>query len=677
MFAPGLRRIATAALGPTVRAGLSLVSRGLVGAAWVVLLAACAKQSPEALVRSAEQHLARHEDRVALIELKNAVELSPSSGKAYRLLGTAQLRSGAPSAAEDAFRRALALSEPTDDILPSLAVAMIGQGRHEKLLDEFGTRRLERPSAEAAFETDLGRAWLLRGDVARAGDAFRSALAAVPAYPPARLGQARIVALSGRVDEAFATVDEVLAANPKLVEGQLLKAQLLLSKGTAQLNAKDLPGARQSLEAALKLRPDYVPVARALAEVAIAEKRPEEAKHRYEEMLARKPNDEDLLIALAELEERTGDQTAAVAALHRAIKANAASPAAYGALVRLQLRNHDPEAAIATARDAAAANPRESQLLELLGDTQQATGALDDAARTYKTLALLEPKSVRPLLKRAAVLADRKEFGEAANALRLALRIVPDQDGIAQRLVAVDLAAGNFDDALGVAKAVQARKPAAAIGQTLEGDVYVARKEWRQAERAYRAALAAEPGSTEVAARLVWTLSASGHSTEAATLVRDWLARTPNDVAMRMIAAESALGSGAYKVAASHYELVLNLQPDNFVALNNLAWILGELKDPRAVALGERAVAVAPGNPAALDTLGVVLLAQGDPTKAVEYLTQAQSLAPGRQDIRLHYAKGLLRVGRTEEAKQELRQLASSRTDFPGKSEVAGLLGQR
>jgi tetratricopeptide (TPR) repeat protein len=676
MFASDLRRIATAALAHAVRAGYSLVSRGLVAAAWIVLLTACAKPSPEALIRSAEQHLARHEDRVALIELKNAVELSPSSGKAYRLLGTAQLRSGAPSAAEDAFRKALALGEPPDDILPSLAVAMLGQGRHETLLDEFGTRKLERPAADAAFQTDLGRAWLLRGDVGRAGDAFRSALAAVPAYPPARLGQARIAAQSGRVDEAFATVDEVLAANPKQLEGQLLKAQLLLAKGIAQLNAKDLTGARQSLEAALKLGPDYVPVARALAEVAIAEKRPEDAKHRYEEMLARKPNDEDLLIALAELEERTGDQTAAIAALHRAIKANAASPTAYGALVRLQLRSHDPQAAIATARDAAAANPREPRMLELLGDTQQATGALDDASRTYKTLALLEPKSVGPLLKRAAVLADRKEFGEAANALRLALRIVPD-DGIAQRLVAVDLAAGNFDDALGVAKAVQARKPGAAVGQTLEGDVYVARKDWRQAERAYRAALAAEPASTEVAGRLVWTLSASGHSSEAATFVRDWLARTPNDVAMRMIAAESALGSGAYKVAASHYEFVLNLQPDNFVALNNLAWILGELKDPRAVALGERAVAVAPGNPAALDTLGVVLLAQGDPTKAVEYLTQAQSLAPGRQDIRLHYAKGLLRVGRTEEAKQELRQLASSRTDFPGKSEVAGLLGQR
>ena len=60
--------------------------------------------------------------------------------------------------------------------------------------------------------------------------------------------------------------------------------------------------------------------------------------------------------------------------------------------------------------------------------------------------------------------------------------------------------------------------------------------------------------------------------------------------------------------------------------------------------------------------------------KGSEYLAKAVQLAPNRHEIRLNYAKALLKAGRKEEARKELTQLQEVSQDFPGKSEVAELL---
>jgi predicted Zn-dependent protease len=61
---------------------------------------------------------------------------------------------------------------------------------------------------------------------------------------------------------------------------------------------------------------------------------------------------------------------------------------------------------------------------------------------------------------------------------------------------------------------------------------------------------------------------------------------------------------------------------------------------------------------------------------ALENLSRVRELAPDRKDLRLHYAMALLRAGRTDEGKAELRELSSSPEDFPGKATIPALLGK-
>jgi tetratricopeptide (TPR) repeat protein len=180
-----------------------------------------------------------------------------------------------------------------------------------------------------------------------------------------------------------------------------------------------------------------------------------------------------------------------------------------------------------------------------------------------------------------------------------------------------------------------------------------------------------------LAVKLHGVLNASGKKADADALARKRLQDQPDDVVFRTYLAEQAMNARDFRTAANLYQGIVTQQPANVAALNNLAWVLGQLGDTKAaLGYGERALKLAPQSPLVLDTVGVLLLQQGDTAKALDYLSRAIAAAPERHDIRLNYAKALLKAGRKEDARRELTQLEAVKQDFPGKSEVATLLKQ-
>src|SRR6185503_6703850 len=140
---------------------------------------------------------------------------------------------------------------------------------------------------------------------------------------------------------------------------------------------------------------------------------------------------------------------------------------------------------------------------------------------------------------------------------------------VARDLLAVLLSAAKPEEALAVARALKDRKPPAAIGHAMEGDVHAWRKNWHDAERSYRTALKVESQSTDNAISLCRVMSASGRKSESARFAKDWIARNPADVAMRMHVADTVLSAKDYKGAVMQYEAVLGQAPNHVLALNN------------------------------------------------------------------------------------------------------------
>src|SRR6185369_16056659 len=100
-----------------------------VTAAVVAGLAACSGKTPEALVTSAKEFLAKNDVNAAIIELKNALQKNPDLPEARFLLGRALLDRDDPAGAEIELRKASDLKRPDDEVLPLLSKALLLQGK--------------------------------------------------------------------------------------------------------------------------------------------------------------------------------------------------------------------------------------------------------------------------------------------------------------------------------------------------------------------------------------------------------------------------------------------------------------------------------------------------------------------------------------------------------------------
>src|SRR5437868_14092210 len=91
----------------------------------IVLLAACGGDSPESLVKSARDYLAKGDSSAAVIQLRNALQKSSNNAEARYLLGTILVERRDSAGAVKELRMALQLGYPPEQTLPALARALI------------------------------------------------------------------------------------------------------------------------------------------------------------------------------------------------------------------------------------------------------------------------------------------------------------------------------------------------------------------------------------------------------------------------------------------------------------------------------------------------------------------------------------------------------------------------
>jgi cytochrome c-type biogenesis protein CcmH/NrfG len=71
------------------------------------VLPACDRDKPENLIAAAEESIAKHDNKTAIIHLKNALQKAPESAHGRYLLGRALLESGDAISAEKELRKAM------------------------------------------------------------------------------------------------------------------------------------------------------------------------------------------------------------------------------------------------------------------------------------------------------------------------------------------------------------------------------------------------------------------------------------------------------------------------------------------------------------------------------------------------------------------------------------------
>lgn len=920
---------------------VSFRSRATLAAlATVLLLAACGGNKPEAMVASARDYLAKNDTKAAVIQLKNALQENPELGEARFLLGQALLRNGDAVGAETEMRKALALKQPQDQVLPYIARALVLQGQFKKLTDEFGSTTLGDPKAQAELKTTLVRAYAIQGKSKEAEAALAAALAADPNNIGAQLVQVRDKAGKRDYDGALAMVDAILAraadneeahrlkgdilafgkqdfagslasyrkaveVKPGYVEGHasiltqllrerkhdeaakqldalrkvapgnpstlffdtmlayqkrdikqakersqqlmrvssgsplalqlagaveleansLIQAESYLAKSlqlapeaaltrrllttvymrsgqsakalaTAQpfvkeadkldatLNAllgevylqngdpkkaeeyfgrsvkqdpknertrtavaltqlaggraeaglaelqeisgtesgstatmalisahlrrsdydkalkaidalekkqpgkplahnlrgrtllakKDTAGARKSFERSLEIDPTYFASVASLAAMDMAEKKPEDARKRFEAVLAKDPKNGPALLAIAELRARAGGPKDEVAELvGRAITANPTEKGPRLLLIDFHLRNKDTKLALSTAQSAVATLPDSPELQDALGRALQASGDTNQALAAFNKVAGMQPGSAVPYIRMADAHVAASNKQAAAESLRKALTLQPDNLEVQSRLIALAVDSKNFSDAVRIAREVQKQLPKLPTGFLLEGDIAVAQKDWAGAAEAYRNGLKTVPAPI-LAVKAHGALLTADKRDEADKFSAAWLKDKPRDTIFRMHLGDMASASKAYAEAEKQYTAVLREQPGNAIVLNNLAWVSGKLNRDGAIPMAQKALELAPNQPAFMDTLAGLYSDKGDYAKALEWQTKAIEKGATEPLYKLNLARIHLKGGKKDLARKELDELAKLGDKFRGQSEVAALM---
>jgi putative PEP-CTERM system TPR-repeat lipoprotein len=422
------------------------------------------------------------------------------------------------------------------------------------------------------------------------------------------------------------------------------------------------------------LAPAFLPAATSLARLDLAEKKPEAAQQRFEAVLAKDPKNLQAMLAIAELRAQGGASAEEVAGLlTKAVSAVPDDPAPRLALVGHYLRNKDNKKALTAVQEAMARFPDRPEILDVAGRVLQLNGDANQALAIYGKLAALLPGTPHPYLRMAEIQIAEKNKDGARNSLTKGLALQPDSLPMHRAMIMLDVDAGRMSEALARARDMQKNHPKEVAGHVLEGDIHVVQRAWPQAVAAFRAGLKVA-ASADLTGRLHAVLIADGKLAEAKQVADTWIKAHPKDAGFRLFIADSANKRKDYPAAVAEYRTLLGVQPNNPAVLNNLAWSLGQMGDPKAVEYAEQANKLAPNQPAIMDTLGRLLVEKGNVERGLDLLGKAIALAPQAAEIRLNYARGLIKSGKKTEARQELETLAKLGDKFSGQAEVAELL---
>ena len=630
--------------------------------------------------------------------VESLLKVQPENAQGLQLAGLIAYENRSDVQAQEYLRKALQKAPGLDFGRRTLVMSYLRSGQPTKAVEALQPV-LHGTETRTAWLSLAGNAYMQSGDVKTAEEYFQRAAKADPENRQTQTALALARMRSGHAGEAFADLEQIAAEDKGVSADMALIATSIRQKqfdkalkaianfekkqpdnpvvhnlrGGALLGKGDSEGARKSFEKALSINPAYLPAATALAQMDLIAKKPDDARKRYESVLAKEPKNVQALLAIAELQARSGAKPDEIAAqIGKAIAAAPGEAAPRLALIGLHVRSKDNKKALTAVQEALAAIPDRPELLDVAGQVYQLNGDTNQALATYGRLANLLPTAAHPYLRMAEVQVGAKNKEGARNSLNKGLSLQPDSLQMQRALIMLDVDDKQFDAALAKARDIQKKQPKLNVGHVLEGDIHVMNKAWGQAATAYRAGLKAAP-ATDLAQRLHTVLQLDGKTGDANAFADSWLKSHPKDNTFRLFLAESANKRKDYSAAAAQYRTLLAVEPNNPALLNNLAWSLGQMKDPKALGYAEQADKLAPNQPAIMDTLGVLLVEQGNAERGLDLLSKALQQAPEAHAVRLNYARALLKAGKKAEARQELETLAKLGDKFP-QAEVTEML---
>ena len=492
---------------------------------------------------------------------------------------------------------------------------------------------------------------------------------------PAHKGQwfaeeasARMAALiaRGNEQEVNKLVDQLLNDSP--APG----ADVLVAAAQAASRFQNSAAASPLLDRAATLKPGDSLIALMRASLAFDAKRYDDAEKRLKEIT---PGDGDAAAvdvpaALARVAEARGDLDGARKQLQSAMAKSPDSVETAMSLVALEFRAKRPDEANAALEKFLSRKPGGASA-NAAGNLLFSIGRMEEARSRYRQAVDAEPRNAgywNSLAQSQLALADREAARES---FLKSLELQPDSLEVAGAVVRLSLDKKDVPTAMRVAIAATKSLPGESSSWLLRGVSELSGNRPAEAEQSFARAWALQPSVGAAIGQ--FRARVQGRVPRAEAPLLKWLEREPADAETRRTLAEYYMAAGQTVAAEKQLETLVKASPNDVVNLNNLAWLLTPRQPERAERYATQAAAIAPGNAAVMDTLGMVQSRLGRHQEAAATLTRAASLAPSEQAIQYHLALVLHRGGKTAEAKAPLRRALANNQGFDGRAEALQL----
>lgn len=572
-------------------------------------------------------------------DFKKAAVLNPQAINVQLALGAFYEQRARVSDAEQSFQHAMQIDPKSPDPVVALARLYLAEGRQaeaEELLRKSKDTFRDNPVGYRM----LGDYYFALGDLDKATTEYASLYSKFSNDLQIKKNYIQILILKNRLDDANKLNDEILKANRDDAEGLIYRGQIEIRQGRER-------EAAETLQQALHTDPENG-VAHYHLGVAFSQMgHLARAESEWRDAVRLRPDlaEAQKSLALAEANNSEWDALAQTAG---------------------QMINRQPNL------------PDGYALRAISAINRKQLGKAEDDLRTAMQVA---PQSPVGYIHMGNLRFRQKQYNEAQKYYEQALEHDPNSADALAGVINIYLAQKQPEKAIARVQAQLAQEPSNSNYHYLAGVLLFNNKDMKAADSELRKAVDLDKNNADALLKLGQVQVAEGSADQALATYQAHVQSNPNDFRFYILMGELYESKSDWDKAKDMYQRALQVQPDNPLASNNLAYVMLEHGGNVDVATSMAQVARRgmPDSPNAADTLGWAYYNKRAYNLAIDLFKQAIKLTKDDpEDPTFYYHLGLAyqQSNQPALAKQQFERALKINPSFSNANDARKLLAQ-
>ena len=603
----------------------------------------------------------------AVSEIEEAIQIDPSRAGSYMNLAALLYARRYPTAAEQAFRKAAEIAPHDANTHLALANYFWASGRMSE-----AEASLIRAVHEEPKHTSANRAlatFYMAANRSEEAEPYFKAMANITGSGTARVALADYYLLTKRNDKAQPLLDDA-ASDPSTFAAA--KARIAAMEHTAG----NRQAAHATIDAVLAKEPRSKLALLVKARMLVVENLPNEALSLVKAAIAVDPSWAPAHYTLGSIYLALHDTKRARDAFSQVLRLNPRAVAAQLELSRLHLERGDLQSSANMAQEAVALQPDNALAHLLLARALMGRGDLDQAEAHMQALLQQSPTSAPVHAQMGTLMLLKQDRVRAARYFTRAAELDPNLVEPLVGLITIDVAEYRYADARTRLEAQLTRRPRDPALLLLASGVYGVAGDNSLAERSLRALIEVDPSNLQAYGQLALLYYRQKKLAQALIEFEELARRQPTSVAPETMLGMLLQVSNRPVDAEPHYEQALNIDPTAAVAANNLAWIYAETGGSldTALQLAQTAKLQLPDLPEVDDTLGWIYFKKEMMTLAVPRLEESVRKTPRNPVYLFHLGMAYAKQDQVEKARESLQKALAIDSNFANAEEAKATL---